>query len=52
MRRFEILEIDMTELNKDENIVEARTSFNVANSIAAIALLVLVLGLLKYLHVF
>jgi hypothetical protein len=42
----------MTELNKDEHVVEAKTSFNVANTIAAIALLVLVLGLLKYFGVF
>jgi hypothetical protein len=38
----------VTELNKDEKVVVARTSFNVANTIAAIALLVLVFGLLKY----
>ncbi len=38
----------MTELNKDEKIVSTRSSFNVANTIAAIALLLLVLGALKY----
>jgi len=38
----------MTELNKDEKVVIARTSFNVANTIAALALLALVFGLLKY----
>ncbi len=38
----------MTDLNKDEKIVSTRSSFNVANTIAAIALLLLVLGLLKY----
>lgn len=38
----------MTDLNKDETIVSTRSSFNVANTIAAIALLLLVLGLLKY----
>ena len=38
----------MTEVNTDEKVVVARTSFNVANVIAAIALLVLVLGLLKW----
>ena len=38
----------MTELNKDEKIVSTRSSFNVANTIAAIALLLLVLGVLKY----
>jgi hypothetical protein len=45
----------MTEVNKeerkDENVVVARSSFNVANTIAAIALLLLVLGLLKYLGI-
>jgi rRNA maturation endonuclease Nob1 len=39
----------MTEMNKDEKVVVAKTDFNVANVIAAIALLVFVLGLLKYL---
>ena len=38
----------ITGLNKDEKIVFTRGSFNVANTIAAIALLLLVLGLLKY----
>lgn len=38
----------MTELNKDEKIVSTRSSFNVANTIAAIALLLLVFGVLKY----
>jgi hypothetical protein len=38
----------VTELNKDEKIVSTRSSFNVANTIAAIALLLLVLGVLKY----
>lgn len=38
----------MTELNKDEKIVSTTSSFNVANTITAIALLLLVLGLLKY----
>ena len=38
----------MSDLNKDEKIVSTRSSFNVANTIAAIALLLLVLGLLKY----
>ncbi len=38
----------MTDLNKDEKIVSTRSSFNVANTIAAIAMLLLVLGLLKY----
>jgi hypothetical protein len=38
----------MAELNKDEKVVVARSNFNAANIIAAIALLVFVLGLLKY----
>jgi hypothetical protein len=47
--------ICVTELNKDEkkdeNVVVTRSSINVANIIVAIALLLLVLGLLKYLGV-
>ncbi len=42
----------MTEINKDEHVAVARTEFNVANVIAAIALLALVLGGLKYFGVF
>lgn len=38
----------MTDLNRDEKIVSTRSSFNVANTIAAVALLLLVLGALKY----
>jgi hypothetical protein len=42
----------VTELNKDEHkdesVVVTRSSFNVANTIIAIAVLLLVLGLLKY----
>lgn len=44
----------MTEINKDEKVVvaksdvAAKTEFNVANVIAAIALLLVVLGGLKY----
>lgn len=38
----------MTEINKDEKTVVAKTDFNVANVITAIALLLLVLGALKY----
>jgi hypothetical protein len=38
----------VTEINKDEKVAVARTTFNVANVITAIALLVLVLGALKY----
>ena len=41
----------MTEINKDEKTVVAKSDFNVANVIAAIALLLLVMGLLKYLGV-
>ena len=38
----------MTEINKEETTVVARSDFNVANVIAAITLLLLVLGGLKY----
>lgn len=41
----------MADLNKEENVVVQRSSFNVGGVIAAIALLLLVLGLLKYLGV-
>jgi hypothetical protein len=47
----------MSEINKDEKVavskseVNAKTEFNVANVIAAIALLLLVVGGLKYLGV-
>lgn len=47
----------MTEINKDEKVVVAKSDivaksdFNVANVIAAIALLMLVLGALKYMGV-
>jgi len=51
VRRLESLEFDMSELNKDEKVVVARTSFNVANTVAAVALLALVFGVLKYLGV-
>jgi hypothetical protein len=37
-----------TESNSNEKVLVARSSFNVANVIAAIALLILVLGLLKW----
>jgi hypothetical protein len=43
-----IEEKTVTEINKDEKTVVAKSDFNVANVIAAIALLLLVLGLLKY----
>lgn len=38
----------MPEINSDEKVVVARSSFNVANIILAIAVLIAVLGLLKY----
>jgi hypothetical protein len=41
----------MAELNKDEKTVVARTSFNVANTIAAVALLIMAVGLLKWIGV-
>jgi hypothetical protein len=47
-RRFKSWRICVTELNKDEKVVVTRSSFNVANTIVAIALLLLVLGVLKY----
>lgn len=39
----------MSEMHRDEKVVVQRASFNVANVIAAIALLIAVLGVLKYL---
>lgn len=39
----------MTELNKDENVSVTKSSFDVANVIIAIAILITVLGVLKYL---
>ena len=41
----------VADINKDENVAVTKSSFNVANVIAAIALLLLVLGLLKFLGV-
>jgi hypothetical protein len=41
----------MAEINSDEKVVVARSVFNVANIIAAVALLVLVIGLLKFIGV-
>ena len=38
----------MPDINRDENVHVARSNFNVGGIIAAIALLLLVLGLLKY----
>ncbi|WP_294044932.1 hypothetical protein [Sphingomonas sp.] len=38
----------MSEIRTEENASVARTSFNVANVIIAIAILLLVLGVLKY----
>jgi len=42
---------DMAEINSDEKVVVARSSINVANIIAAIALLILVIGLLRFIGV-
>lgn len=41
----------MADINKDENVAVTRSTFNVGGIIAAIALLLLVLGLLKWLGV-
>ncbi|WCT74256.1 hypothetical protein PQ455_03230 [Sphingomonas naphthae] len=41
----------MADVNRDENVVVQKSSFNVGGIIAAIALLLLVLGLLKFLGV-
>ncbi len=41
----------MADINSDERTVVERSTFNVANVILAIAVLLLVLGLLKYFHV-
>ncbi|MFL0412841.1 hypothetical protein [uncultured Sphingomonas sp.] len=41
----------MAEVRKDETVVVQRSSFNVGQIIAAIALLLLVLGLLKFIGV-
>lgn len=38
----------MSEINTDEKVVVARSSFNVANIILAIAVLIAVIGLLRY----
>jgi len=41
----------MADIRTDDRTVVERSNFNVANVIMAIAFLILVLGLLKYLHV-
>ena len=41
----------MAEVRSDERTVVERSSFNVANVIVAIAILLLVLGVLRYFHV-
>jgi uncharacterized membrane protein YidH (DUF202 family) len=41
----------VADLNKEENVAVTKSSFNVANVIAAIALLLLVLGILKFMGV-
>ena len=38
----------MADLNREENVTATRTNFDVGKVIAAIALLLLVLGLLKW----
>jgi hypothetical protein len=40
----------MPDIREDDRVVVARSNFNVANVISAIALLILVLGVLKYFH--
>lgn len=45
------MEVQVTEIRRDERAVVERSSFNVANVIMAIAVLLLVLGVLKYFHV-
>lgn len=39
----------MTEINKDEKIVVAKSEINVANIIVAIAILLVALGVMKFL---
>jgi hypothetical protein len=41
----------VADVNKEENVAVTTSSFNVANVIAAIALLLLVLGILKFMGV-
>ena len=41
----------MAEIRSDDHTIVERSSFNVANVIVAIALLLLVLGMLKYFHI-
>jgi uncharacterized membrane protein YidH (DUF202 family) len=43
--------IIMPEVNSDERVVVQRSTFNIANVILAIAVLLLVLGLLKFMGV-
>jgi uncharacterized membrane protein YidH (DUF202 family) len=45
------MEVQMADIHTDDRTVVERSSFNVANVIIAIAILLLVLGLLKYFHV-
>jgi hypothetical protein len=42
---------DVSDIKSDEKVVVERSSINVANIIAAIALLILVIGLLRYIGV-
>jgi len=41
----------MAEVRKDENVAVARTNINIGGIIAAIALLLLVIGVLKFMGV-
>jgi hypothetical protein len=41
----------VADINREDNVTTTRTSFDVGKVIAAIALLLLVLGLLKYMGV-
>ncbi|WP_260597695.1 hypothetical protein [Sphingomonas endolithica] len=38
----------MSEINSDERVVVAKSSFNIANIILAITVLIVALGVLKY----
>jgi uncharacterized membrane protein YidH (DUF202 family) len=50
-KSFQTKERPVSEINKDEKVSVTNSNFNVANVIAAIALLLLVLGLLKWMGV-
>lgn len=40
----------MADIDREEHVTAERTTFNVANVIVAIAILILVLGVLEYFH--